>query len=215
MAVGPIPAIVLAAGKSSRMGHPKALLPLGSGETFLSRIVATLAEAGVDDVIVVVGHAAQSIVEDAARRGVRARFVENRAYEGGQLTSLVAGLNVVDRPGLTATLVTLVDVPLITPATVRAVLDRYLKARPLIVRPARGGEHGHPILVDRRLFDSLRGADPSRGAKEVVRAHITADSDVEVDDAGAFADIDTPAEYQNAIRIDGGSGVDRRPGEAG
>jgi molybdenum cofactor cytidylyltransferase len=212
---GPIPAIVLAAGKSSRMGRSKALLPLGSDETFLSRIVATLAAAGVDDVVVVVGHDAQSIVEDAARRGVRARFVENRAYESGQLTSLVAGLNVVDRPGLMATLVTLVDVPLVAPATVRAVVERYLAARPLVVRPARGGEHGHPTLIDRRLFDSLRGADPDRGAREIVRAHSTADSDVAVDDAGAFADVDTPVDYQNAIRMSGSSDGDRRPGGAG
>src|SRR6266567_666451 len=96
MAGGPIPAIVLAAGKSSRMGRAKALLPLGPGVTFLSRIVATLANAGIDDVVVVVGHEAQSILEDAAARGLRARFVENSAYERGQLSSLIAGLNLVD-----------------------------------------------------------------------------------------------------------------------
>jgi len=70
------------------------------------------------------------------------------------------------------------------------------------------------MLVDRRLFDSLRGADPSRGAKEIVRAHVTAESNVEVDDPGAFADIDTPADYEQAIRMSGSCDVDRRLGEA-
>src|SRR5579864_3103665 len=64
---GMIPAIVLAAGKSTRMGRPKALLPLGTGETFVTRLVATLGAAGVDDVVVVAGHEAAAIVEAIER----------------------------------------------------------------------------------------------------------------------------------------------------
>jgi len=61
-----IPAIVLAAGRSSRMGRAKAMLPLGSGDTFLTRIVRTLLDAGVDDVVVVVGHEAEAIASSFA-----------------------------------------------------------------------------------------------------------------------------------------------------
>lgn len=197
-----IPAIVLAAGKSTRMGQPKALLPLPGGDTFLSRIVRTFHEAGVDDLVVVVGHDADGIVSALAQSEVfaRARFVENPDYERGQFSSLVRGLNAIDRPGVGAALLTLVDVPLVTAATVRAVLQRYADTRAPIVRPARGDEHGHPVLIDRRLFDEIRRADPSQGAKPVVRAHASHAGDIPIDDAGAFLDIDTTEEYLRVMR---------------
>ena len=195
-----IPAIVLAAGKSTRMGRPKANLPLEDGETFLSRIVRTLSAAAVDDVVVVVGHEADAIVTAFSRTGAAARFVTNTDYENGQLSSLLRGLNAVDRPGVNAALVTLVDVPFVNADTVRAVIDRYHQTHAPIVRPVRGDEHGHPVLIDRSLFDEIRRADPSGGAKLVVRAHASAIGDVQVNDDGAFRDIDTVDEY---VRVTG------------
>ena len=59
-----VPAVVLAAGKSSRMGRTKATLPLGRGDTFLTRIVRTLRDAGVEDVVVVVGHEPETDSEE-------------------------------------------------------------------------------------------------------------------------------------------------------
>jgi molybdenum cofactor cytidylyltransferase len=191
-----IPAIVLAAGKSSRMGRPKATLPLDGGDTFLTRIVRTLAAAAIEDVVIVVGHDAGAIVDAFARTDLSSTFVENPDYEQGQLSSLLAGLRVVDRPGVVAALVTLVDVPLIEVSTVRAVVARYRASQAPVVRPVRGSDHGHPVLLDRTLFELLRHADPRVGAKDVIRAHASAIGDVEVDDAGAFADFDTPGEYE-------------------
>jgi molybdenum cofactor cytidylyltransferase len=195
-----IPAIVLAAGKSTRMGRPKANLPLEGGDTFLSRIVRTFSIAGVDDMIVVLGHDADAIARVFVGSGLAARFVTNPDYESGQLSSLLKGLDAVDRPGVTAALVTLVDVPLVNASTVRAVIDRYLQARAPIVRPIRGHDHGHPVLIDRSLFDEIRRADPTAGAKAVVRAHASVSGDVEVDDDGAFRDIDTADEYEKLVR---------------
>ena len=194
-----IPAIVLAAGKSTRIGRTKASLPLEGGGTFLSRIVRTFQLAGVDDVVVVVGHDAQNVVDVFPRAGVIARFVENEGYESGQLSSLVKGLNAVDRPGVVAALITLVDVPLVTPATIRAVVNRYRQTRAPVVRPVRGREHGHPVLIDRALFDEIRRASPEEGAKVVVRAHASTAGDVQVDDDGAFIDIDTIADYERLV----------------
>ena len=96
-------------------------------------------------------------------------------------------------------LLTLVDAPLFSAATVRAVVDRYHATRALIVRPVRGTEHGHPVLIDRTLFPALRQADPSRGAKPIVRGNVSPQGDVEVDDEGAFMDIDTPDDYEKAM----------------
>ena len=195
-----IPAIVLAAGKSSRMGRPKATLPIDARDTFLTRIVRTFAAASVEDIVVVVGHHADAIVASLSESDVHARVVENPAYEQGQLSSLLAGLRVVDRPGVVAALVTLVDVPLVSEATVRAVVDRYRQTHAPVVRPVRGDEHGHPVLVDRSLFDAIRRADPSQGAKPVIRANVSAAGDVEIADAGAFADFDTPEDYNRLPR---------------
>jgi len=194
-----IPAIVLAAGRSSRMGRAKASLPAGDGHTFLTRIVQTFLDAGVDDVIVVVGHEADAIAAAFSESGLPARFVVNREYDRGQLSSLLAGLDVVDRPGVSAVLVTLVDVPLVTPATVRAVVDGYRRTRAPIVRPTAGDRHGHPLLIDRSIFGALRAADPAAGAKPVVRAHATAAGDLAIDDPGAFIDIDTEEDYRRTI----------------
>jgi molybdenum cofactor cytidylyltransferase len=193
-----IPAIVLAAGKSTRMGRPKANLPLEDGETFLSRIVRTLCAAGVDDVVVVVGHEADAIIEAFARTGAAARFVANPDYEDGQFSSLLRGLNAVDRPGVNAALVTLVDVPFVNVETVRTVIARYHQTHAPIVRPVRGEAHGHPVLIDRSLFDAMRRAEPSAGAKLVVRAHASAIGDVQVGDDWAFRDIDTVDAYVRA-----------------
>ena len=197
-----IPAIVLAAGKSTRMGRPKATLLLEGGDTFVTRIVRTFAAAGISDVIIVVGHDAEAVIDAFAKTDLSATFVENPDYEQGQLSSLLAGLRVVDRPGVVASLLTLVDVPLIGVSTVRAVVDRYLATRAPIVRPVRGAEHGHPVLIDRSLFDALRHADPREGAKAVVRSHASASGDVPVEDAGAFADADTPIEYERLRSIE-------------
>lgn len=88
-----------------------------------------------------------------------------------------------------------VDMPLVSAATVRAVVDAYRRAPHLVVRPARSGRHGHPVLFDRALFPELRAADVSRGARAVIGAHPQHVLDVATTDDGAFIDIDTPEEY--------------------
>jgi molybdenum cofactor cytidylyltransferase len=188
------------------MGRPKAMLPLDGGETFLTRIVHTLQTAGVDDVVVVVGHDASAIVESVTARGLSPRFVVNADYESGQFSSLLAGLRAIDRPGVAAMLIALADIPLVSASTVRAVIARYRGTLAPVVRPVQGARHGHPVLIDRQLFDAIRAADPSSGAKPIVRAHASLDGDVDVDDEGAFGDVDTPEDYS---RLLGRSGAQR------
>jgi molybdenum cofactor cytidylyltransferase len=195
-----IPAIVLAAGRSSRMGRAKANLPIGASDTFLTRIVRTFHDASVDDVVIVVGHEGEAVARAFQASGLPARFVLNAEYDRGQLSSILAGLNAIDRPGVTAALVTLVDVPLVSVETVRAVIEHYRATRAPIVRPTSGTRHGHPLLIDRSLFGMLRRADPATGAKMVVRAHASPAGDLAIADEGAFTDIDTAEEYERWIR---------------
>jgi molybdenum cofactor cytidylyltransferase len=188
------------------MGRAKATLPLDGDDTFLTRIVRTLVEAAVGDVVVVVGHEKDVVTASFAPSGLPARFVENRDYDRGQLSSLVTGLAVVDRPGVGAVLVTLVDVPLVSASTVRAVIERYRQTRAPVVRPTSGSRHGHPLLIDRSLFPLLRAAEPGAGAKSIVRAHASPVGDVEVADEGAFTDIDTRDDYERFVVNRGAAG---------
>jgi molybdenum cofactor cytidylyltransferase len=199
-----ISAVVLAAGRSSRMGRPKANLPLDADDTFLSRIVRSFRAAGVAEVVVVTGHDAAVIRERFGASGLAARFVENPDYDRGQATSLVRGLDAVEPSGVEAILLTLVDVPLVSPATIRAVIDRYYDTRAPIVRPTSGARHGHPVLIHKSLFAELRGVDPSVGAKSIIRAHASAAGDFPVEDEGAFVDVDTPQEYERLLTGSGG-----------
>ena len=207
------------------MGRPKALLPAGDGETFLSRIVRALHEGGVRDVVVVAAGdgplreirsaLAPSSPERVASPGVApmsgtrppARIVFNPDPSRGQLSSLLCGLEAVDQPDVAAMMLTLVDIPLVEADTVRALLDAYARTRAPVVRPVRAGPaigatsrtHGHPVILDRALFDPLRAADPAQGAKPVVRACESRAITVPVTGDGAFIDIDTPEAYQRVF----------------
>lgn len=194
-----VPVVVLAAGTSSRMGRPKAILPLPNGDTFLSRIVGTFLDAGIDDVVVVVGHEAEAVVSAFGPTGLAARFVLNPDFALGQFSSILAGLRAIDRPGVAGMLLTLVDVPLVTQATVRAVLEQHRRTHAPIVRPTSGARHGHPVLIDRAVFDALRHGDPATGAVPVVRAYASPGGDLAIEDEGAFTDVDTPAEYERLL----------------
>ena len=210
-----IPGIVLAAGDSSRMGRPKALLSIGpDGESFLHRIARVLREGGVEEVLVVLGRDADVIRAATPIAPHEMRLIDNKDYEQGQLSSLLAGLRACDRPGVRAVLVTLIDVPLLSAETVKALLNAYHHAGGApIVRPTKQGRHGHPVIFDRAVFQELRHADPATGAKSVVHAHRADTLEVEIADEGSFIDIDTPADYEKFV-LHGGPEVPRRGGRA-
>ena len=198
-----IPGVVLSGGASSRMGgRPKALLPVGqTGETFLARIVRSLWEGGVDDVLLVTGYHDPEIGEAVRQLSIPVRVACNPAPERGQLSSLLVALEAIDRPTVGGMLVTLVDLPLVLSSTVRAVLDGHCRGEALIVRPERQGRHGHPVIFARALFDELRSADPHQGAKPVVHRHLTESLDISVDDDGAFTDVDTVDDYRRVFGV--------------
>lgn len=191
-----VPGIVLAAGASSRMGRPKALLKTG-GKTFLRAVLDDLREGGVPSAAVVIRPGQPDVEAEVSRAGF-GHVVENAHPEEGQLSSLLAGLDAVDRPDVDAVLVTLVDVPMIGAASVRALLDRARVSSSPVLRAVHAGRHGHPVIFRRELFDALRRADPAVGAKEVLRR--VAVEDVEVAEPGVVVDIDTPADYDRMTR---------------
>jgi molybdenum cofactor cytidylyltransferase len=191
-----VPGLILAAGRSSRMGQPKALLPAGpGGPTFVRQIAAVLVEGGVIDALVVGRPDDRALRAEVESIGTPVRFVVNEHADSGQLSSVIAGLNAADRPGVSGVLVTPVDVPLIQPATVQALLAAFASGPAVVVRATYRGRHGHPVIFGRAVFDDLRRADPSVGAKAVVHAHQLGLVDLDVDDPGVLHDIDEPGDY--------------------
>ena len=180
------------------MGKPKPTLPLtADGDTFLAHIVRTLFTAKLPEVIVVAGAAPDAVRAALRMHDRRVRVVDNHHWKTGQLSSLLAALDAPSRVPLEAVLVTLVDVPCVAIGTVERLLRVWRETRAPIVRPARGDEHGHPVVFDCAIFDALRHADPDAGAKAVVRAYEPHIVNVPVDDDGAFRDFDTPDQYAN------------------
>ena len=192
--------LVLAAGRSSRMGRPKAVLPDGDGEALVARVVRTLGEAGLARVLVVAAPDTRDAIETALREHrdpPAVTVLVNPEPDRGQLSSLLTGLAAAGDAD--ALLVTLVDVPFVSAATVAAVIEAWKRTRAPIVRPASSTRHGHPVIFDRSLFEALRTAPLEAGAKHVVRAHEAGIVNVPVTDEGAFLDLDTPDDYQAAL----------------
>lgn len=183
------------------MGTPKPLLAAADGRSFVEWCVGTLAAAGLTDIVVVTGasHPFVSAVLEDAGFVTPPRVVRNPDPSRGQLSSLLAGLEALPADADGA-LVTLVDVPLVSVPTVRAVIDAWIARRAPIVRPAIGDRHGHPVIFDRRVFAALRDAPPDEGAKRVVRDLAGEVENVAVADEGCLIDIDTPDDYRRVIR---------------
>jgi molybdenum cofactor cytidylyltransferase len=182
------------------MGRPKALLPLGtSHETFVRGLARALHDGGVDEVLIVGRSDDEALRDEVGAAGIPARYVENPAADGGQLTSVLAGLAVADRPGVRGILVTPVDAPRIAASTVAALLAAFRSTAAPVVRAVHNGRHGHPVIFARAVFQELRHADVSVGARAVVRAHAGRVVEVDVDDAGVLGDVDTPGDYQLQI----------------
>ncbi|HVZ21807.1 MAG TPA: nucleotidyltransferase family protein [Vicinamibacterales bacterium] len=189
-----LPGIVLAAGRSERLGRPKALLRT-AGHSFVATILRSFSSAGLTDLSVVLRQDDDPLAEEVDGLPFPVRLVPNaRAAEGGQLSSLQAGIAALPAP-TQAAMVTLVDVPLVRVDTIRRLVDAAARTGALIVRPVCRGRHGHPVVFRRDVFDTIRTADPRRGAKDVLARHADRIEDVEVDDPGIAEDVDTIEDY--------------------
>ena len=193
-----IAAVVLSAGESSRMGRPKALLPI-EGETFIGRIVGSLKRTQVGKILVVLGHNAGPLA--AAIRALPVEILINPNYQLGQLSSLqVAVRNLLSDPDCEGMLVHLVDHPYIDASLVDRMIRQFYESKKDIVVPRCRGKRGHPVLFSRRLFGELLDAPMDQGAKAVVNAHGDATLEIETDDEGITVDIDTPELYRQHVK---------------
>lgn len=193
-----IVAVVLSAGESSRMGRPKALLPI-DGQTFIERIVGALRESGLERIVVVLGFDAEAIRPRVEHLPVE--IVINEHYRQGQLSSLQAALRRLENDeDCQAILVHLVDHPYLSVAVVRRMIESYGASKKPIIIPKYQGNRGHPVLFDRALFAELLAAPLGQGAKAVVNAHRSETLEIDTDDMGVILDIDTPELYRQHVK---------------
>lgn len=188
-------AILLAAGESTRMGRPKQLLPWGD-VTLIEWQVTNLREAGIDDVIVVLGHDADAIRH--AVPALEARLVVNERYREGRASSLRAGAEAVADD---ATCIVILSVDQPRPTAITAELIAGWRASPSkLVMPARGGRTDHPVLVDGGLLAELRAVTEAElGLRAVVERHRNEAQIIEMIDPWLGTDLNTPADYDAAL----------------
>jgi molybdenum cofactor cytidylyltransferase len=190
-----ISAVVLAAGLSTRMGRPKLILPWGS-TTVIGQVVATLAQAQVDDIVVVTG-AARTEVEAAVGQGrwEGIRMVFNPRYvEDNMLVSLQAGIAALGGQ-VDAMLVALGDQPQIEFDVVRSLVDTYrTEGHPLIV-PSFRMRRGHPWVVARTLWPDLLSASAGSTMRDFLLAHTGQITYIAVSSPSILRDLDTPEDY--------------------
>ncbi len=188
------------------MGSSKALLAW-RGTTLLDHQITALGEAGVDRVVVVLGHEPEALKPRITdRQGVT--WTVNPDYAQGKTTSIKAGLNALGSGDLgnneiSVILILNVDQPR-SPETVREVLRRHRETGKLITIPTFKGKGGHPIALDPTLLPELCSiVEENFGVKAVVQAHADSTNRTEMPTAEVLWDLNTPEEYQAALQSKG------------
>jgi molybdenum cofactor cytidylyltransferase len=188
-----IAGIVLAAGSSTRMGRNKLLVAVGS-ESLVRRAARVAGEAGLDPVLVVLGHEAERVREALA--GLRCEPVLNARHALGMSTSLDAGVAAAPADAA-AVVVLLADMPFVDAAMIRAVVARHREGGAAVVASRYGGVPAPPTLYARALFAELRGGEGEGRGREVVRRHAGEAAFVDWP-ASALADVDEAADLDRA-----------------
>jgi molybdenum cofactor cytidylyltransferase len=191
-----VTAIVLAAGRSTRMGGPNKLLAEIDGKK-LVRIAAEQALASkASSVIVVTGHQADLV--EQALAGLNVKFARNPDFAGGLASSVKAGIAAVPE-NADGAIVCLGDMPLISAKLIDQLIETFAPDRGhLIAVPVSEGRRGNPVLWSRRFFKELMTLDGDVGARHLIAKHAEAVAEVPVDGQSAFLDIDTPQALEAA-----------------
>jgi molybdenum cofactor cytidylyltransferase len=196
-----IVAAILSAGESSRMGRPKALLPI-DGVRFIEKIVTALRLTRIARIMVVLGHNAAEMRQRIS--DLQVDLVINPDYKQGQLSSLAAAIRSIeagnDAERVDGILVHLVDHPYINADLVNLMIDRFYETKKLIVVPRYQDRRGHPVIFSKALFGELLAAPFDRGAKAVVHDHREDTLEIDTNYEGAIIDIDTPEEYRRHVK---------------
>lgn len=191
-------AIVLAAGASSRMGKLKPLMRL-AGTPALARSIALFREAGIDDVVVVLGNRAEEI--RPLVRQYAARCVDNPDWNDGMYSSVAAGARALPASAR-GVFVLPADIPLVRPATVRRLVAASLAHPDAIVYPVFDNRRGHPPLIPRAILDRAAHGAPGPLCA-LLDVHDPTSIEVPVPDEAIHLDMDTPDDFFSLLPLIG------------
>jgi molybdenum cofactor cytidylyltransferase len=188
-------AVVLAGGKSSRMGEPKVLLPWVNDKTIIEHIIEQLIRARIDHINVVTGYHASEVRRIVKPMGVN--LVHNRAHRrGDMLSSLQAGLRQMPSH-ISASLMVLGDQPRLEPKVLYQVLEAYAEGAGHLIAPSYQMRRGHPLLIGRRYWSELLDLRWDKTPRHVIDAHADEMAYVNVDTDSVLRDVDTPSDYND------------------
>jgi molybdenum cofactor cytidylyltransferase len=197
---GPVAAIVLAAGRASRMGSNKLVAEL-DGEPIVRRTVRAVLGSRARPVVVVTGHEAE--VVRGALAGLDVRFVHNPDFADGMSTSLRVGIAAAGAGPIDGALICLGDMPRLEPGHFDAVIDAFRAGDPAeIIVPTADRKRGNPVLWPRCYFAEIAALSGDVGAKALIDRHADHVRLVAIDDPAILVDVDTPAALAELRRGD-------------
>jgi molybdenum cofactor cytidylyltransferase len=183
-------AIVLAAGRSSRMGDRHKLLAMVDGQPMICHAVQAALDSQAEPVIVVTGHRHDEVA--AALHGLDVTFVHNADFATGMASSLAVGIAAVPAQAQGAVIV-LGDMPRITSATIDALIGVAMPAATQgLTVPVHKSVRGNPVVIGRDWFGVLAQLQGDAGARHVIKAHPHQVVEVDIATASIFFDVDTP-----------------------
>ena len=193
-----IGAIVLAAGRSTRMGQTKQLLQW-EGKILLNHVLDELRRSRVDERILVLGHDAERVLRAAQTGGVR--VVVNHDYVQGMITSIQRGLAALPEEA-EGFFIVLGDQPEIPAEIYDRLIDEFHLVHPRkgILIPTCQGRRGHPTLFSGKYRDEAMRITGDVGLRPILQAHPEDILTVAVDSDAILLDIDTPEDFQRYLR---------------
>jgi molybdenum cofactor cytidylyltransferase len=192
-----VTAIILAAGRSSRMGMSKPLLPLGPFSV-IERVVRSVFQAGIDDIVVVTGHGSAQLAP--LLDGLGARMIPNPDWELGMFSSVRTGVTALGED-IEAFFILPVDCPLVGPRVLARLLQSFRNGEGGILYPACCGQRGHPPLISGRYKDALLRASNGDNLRSFLQRNPDDETAVDVEDITILMDMDTAEDHQRISRF--------------
>ena len=188
-------AIIISAGYSSRMGDFKPLLKFGEC-TAVEMIINTFKASKIDDIVVIVGHRQNEVIDVIKNLGVK--WIKNEDYSKGMFSSIVKGMEVLQED-VKGFFMNPVDIPLIKTHTVNMLKDKYMESGKGIIYPKFNGKSGHPPFIDCKYRSEIMKSDGEGGLKRILQKFDNDSIRISVPDQGILMDMDIKEDYKKLL----------------
>lgn len=190
-----VTAVILAAGKSSRMGQIKQLLPFDN-KVLLQHVIDSVQLSIVNTALLILGFQSEEIKRSIDPKGLK--IIKNNQYLNGMSSSIKSGLSSLSKD-CEAVIFILGDQPLVSVELLNKMVDFYSSSKPDILIPTYKNKRGNPVLFSRSMFPELEKLQGDTGGRELFQSHSQLIQYLEVEDSNILLDVDTPADYQSLL----------------